>query len=234
VSTIFGGGGSSVQQPNLKTENLQSAQGIVLGQDISQYAQSDADWAARFPGLASGRSAMINDLGTEMQGKLPAVTTSTLNTAGLGDEAKAIQGKNEFQTSRNLGQPILAKEQRDRNYAASLLAMNPPRQLGLSGQDVLDIVTANTGNVNAYRQAINTTQQNAAATATLQQGQDISALGSLLTAGAKVGASAYSDPYTSPFSSIYNPSPYSYIGAPSGSLDWSQEDPAFTAMATGG
>jgi len=233
MSTLFGGGGDSVTQPTLRTVNIGNAEGMALNQDENQYAQSDADWLKRFPGLAAGRSSIINELGGEMGGKLPSVTTSTLQTAGLGDEATAMEGKNEFETARNTGQPILAKEKRDRNYAASLLSMNPPRQLGLSGQDVLDLVTANTGNVNAYKQAMFTTQSNAAATSTLQQANDFSALTSLLSSAAKVGVSAYS-PYTSPYSSIYSPSGSSYLGNVDGSLSWAAEDPAFTAMATGG
>jgi hypothetical protein len=202
----FGGGASSVDAPNLKTVSIPQAESLVLNQDQSSYAQSDADWAARFPGLASGRETVISDLGNQMNGAIPRQAMGALETAGLGDEASRIQGGNEFQTAKELGVPILSKEQRDRNYASTLLAMNPERQMGLSGQDILSIVTANTGNVNAYARAINATQQNANATNTLQNAQDFSALTSLLGAGAKVEAPAFS-PYTSPYASVYS-SPY--------------------------
>ena len=154
---------------------------------------------------------MINQLGAEMGGGIPSQATGALQTAGLGAEAARIPGKNEFQTGRNLGEPI-AKEQRDRNYAANLLAMNPERSMGLSGQDILDIVTSNTGNVNAFRSAAFQTQSNAAISQSLQNAQDFSALTSLLGGAAKVGASV-SSPYTNPYASVYSyPGGSTYTG----------------------
>lgn len=200
------GSSSAPSAPRLQTVSIPQSENLLLSQDVSQYALSDADWAARFPGFSAGRSDIIGQLGGELGGGIPSQATGALNTAGLGAEASRMQGANEFQTARNEGQPILAKEQRDRNYASTLLAMNPQRSFGLNAQDVLDIVTSNTGNVNAYKQAIFGSQSNAAISSSLQSAQDFSALTSLLGAGAKVGANYYSSPYTSPFASPY----YSY------------------------
>lgn len=171
-------GGSSGKAPKLKQISIPAAQDLALSQDISSFAASDADWAKRFPELVKGRNFMIADANAQSKGGISSAATGALKTAGLGDLKFA--GKNEFQTARNLGQPILAKEQRDRNFASNLLLQNPQRQFGLSGKDVTNIALANTGDTNAIASAVAQTQANAYSSSVAQTAQDFSGITSIL------------------------------------------------------
>ena len=203
------GSGSSSSSPKLKTIDIGAAQDAALGADIQGYNLSDTAYAA--PGsytapLVTGRGSMIDSLLGESTGGISSQATGALDTAGLEDLATSIPGKNEFQTSRNLGQPILAKEQRDRNFASNLLLQNPQRLFGLSGQDVVHIALANTGNVNALNEAVAGTQANAYSSSVVQGAQNFAGLSSLISGFAKNYASSGNifSPYTNP-TSIYNP-----------------------------
>jgi hypothetical protein len=231
----FGGGATTpprLQQVNLGGGNTEGFEGpgaeeLIQKQNVAQFALSDADWKARFGPLFEGRESMISELGAEIGGGIPRAATGALETAGLGAEARRIPGGSEFKTARNLNEPIRKKELRDRNYSAALLAQNPERFESATPQNVLDILTANTGNVNAYRQAVFGAESNAAVSSTLQQGQDALALSSLLSTGVLDYAKYSQSPYVSPAGAL---DPYSEFYG----FESAPADPYAFGSATGG
>jgi len=140
--------------PSLNPAKLEklAVQGDTLG-----YNASDADFKKRFPYLAKGRDLAIESAKTNIMGQTDPFVASALKSAGLGS---LNFGKNEFAQARNMGQPIAAKEQRDRNYFTRLLADNPARSFGLNSGDISKIALANTNGINM--QALGLAQGNAA------------------------------------------------------------------------
>jgi hypothetical protein len=211
----MGGSASAPRPPRLKTIDVGSAADLVKQYNTAAFDSSDAAYAnpGNAPGvpqtgpLVTARNFAIGDLLTQSSGALSSQTGGALATAGLGTEGSKIAGPTELATSRNLGQPLLAKEMRDRNFAQSFLAQNPERSIGLTGNQALDILVANTGNINAYNQSIYSTQQAAANQGVLQEGQN--ALGAAnLFGGLTSILSNYLNkptPYTDPFNSIWGP-----------------------------
>ena len=123
---------------------------LALDADKAGYKISDLDWERRFPLLKKGRDFNIEDAGLQLRGGTSKTVADAMSQSGLTGDL----GNTEFEKSRNLGMPILALEQRDRNYFQKQLAMNPQRAAGLSGQDVARIAITNTGGQNNYNQGI--------------------------------------------------------------------------------
>lgn len=118
--------------------------------DKAGYDISDADWKKRFPLLSAGRDYNVKDMAGNLSGVVSPTVTNTLDKAGLS----ANLGNDQFKQARNLGQPVLSMEQRNRNYFQKLLGDNPQRTAGLSGQDVTRIAVANTGSQQNFNQGI--------------------------------------------------------------------------------
>lgn len=184
-----GGGSSSIKAPPLVTTNVGNAQSVARNADIQAYNLSDADYAKRFPDLVAGRSYNVNNAVSNLEGQTDPHITQALQSAGLGSPDL---GNTEFEQARSLGQPILKKEQRDRNYFQTLLSDNPQRAFGLSGGDVANIALSNVGAANSYNQGIYGTRLAGYNQNLLQNAQNnsalISALGSLAGAGIKYGS----------------------------------------------
>jgi hypothetical protein len=157
--------------------------------DTKGYNLSDADWAARFPQLEAGRSYGIQSAQTNLAGHPDPYVTSEMNRGGYGN---VNFGSNEYQQARNLGMGITDKENRDRNYFATLLKDNPQRAFGLNSNDIANIALANTGAQNAQSQAKFQSNLNAY-NASVQQGiQNTSAI---IGGVGKVGGAIISNPY---------------------------------------
>lgn len=218
MSGIFGGGGSSggkaPKAPALIQTNIPQTAQQALAADVASYGRSDADYAQRFPQLVAGRDYNVNNATTNLNGQTDPSITNALATAGFGG---VNMGGTVFQQSRAMGQPILAKEQRDRNYFETLLQDNPQRAFGLSGGDVANIALANVGASNSYNQGVYGTRIAAQNANILQNAQNSAALYGAIGALGSAGIKAYgaSQNYNSPTltSSYYQPNPYVAYGA---------------------
>src|SRR2546423_66876 len=96
------GGGSGASAPKLQKIKIPQAENLALGADITGYGLSDTADAGGFTGpLVTARAATITDAVKQSGGAISDQATGALEKAGLGDVAKAIPGKTEFQTARN-------------------------------------------------------------------------------------------------------------------------------------
>lgn len=170
---------------------------LAVQADTLGYGLSDQDFAARFPWLAKGREAEIASADTNLAGKTDPFMTKALKQSGLSD---INFGQGEYTQARNLGEPILAKENRDRSYFSRLLSENPQRSFGLNAGDIARIAMANTAGVNMVALGLAQGRVNQALSNINTQAQSeagmISAIGQLGAAGLK--AFGNQPNYTSP------------------------------------
>jgi hypothetical protein len=202
----FGGGSSSAAAPPTFTPvDINSTAKLATQYDTAAYARSDADFAQRHPELVSARNSTIADASKQLTGNIGDIATGALATAGLTPEAAGMNTGNEFTSSRSSGDPITAKEGRDRNYFETLLAANPARS-SFSGADAVRIALGNTGNQNALNSALFTSNIQDYNTQQAQAGQNIGAyaniLGGAATNFAKLSSAPKTagSPYLDPFS----------------------------------
>ena len=210
-------GGKLQVTPNTKVKplNINKMEKMAIQADQLGYNLSDEDFARRFPWLVKGREAGIESARSNLAGERDPFLYQALNQAGLGD---IDFGTGEFKQARNMGQPILAKEARDRAYFQRLLADNPQRAFGLNAGDVARIALANTQGANMLglgvaqgrvNQALTNIQSDAA-----NQAAMINAFGQLAGAGIKglsqFGSGGGSPSYVSP---TLSPSFYNQPGA---------------------
>jgi hypothetical protein len=128
--------------PDLVKLDPTALENTAVQYDQQGYDTSDADYKKRFPDLVAGRDFAINNAAADLSGQQDPIYNKAFNQTGLGN---INLGSNSFQQSVNTGQPVLAMEQRDRNYFQRLFANNPQRTFGLSPGDVTNIALANTG-----------------------------------------------------------------------------------------
>lgn len=179
----MGGGGSAPKPPKLKKADIPALQAEAASVAKRGYQLSDQDLASRVGPLIGARNVSITDSINQLKGGLPSQATGALATAGLVPESKSITaGGNEFSTARNLGEGILAKEARDRNYFESELQANPERGdlSGISGSGFLKLMLANSGLANQVNQQVFGTQLQSYNTAVAQQGQNYGALTNII------------------------------------------------------
>lgn len=119
---------------------------LMRAADIAGYENSQRDFERRFPLLQKGKEYNISDAASNLDGKTSATVTNAMDKAGLSAD---ISGT-EFQKSQALGKPILAMEQRDRNYFSNLLAQNPQKAAGMNSSQYGQLIAQNTGAQNAY------------------------------------------------------------------------------------
>lgn len=201
--SLFGGGGVP-DAPKQKKLNAGKLEDKAVKYDTEAYARADADLLKRFPSLVNARDWSIADSGQQLGGDIGSTTRGALESAGLGDEASRMSTGSEFKTALNMGEGILSKEQRDRNYFERVLAENPARKFGLSGADAVRIAMANTGNTNAINAAGYGTAVNASNAATLQGAQNFGALSNIITGAiTNFSRSRSTSPYIDPYNSVY-------------------------------
>lgn len=155
-------------------------EGDLLSDQRNAYGLSDTDWASRLPALAEARQIGMDQVEAPLQGHGDQYLQGVLNSAGFG---KVPLGNTNEEISRSLGQPIAAKDQRDRSYFSNLIDANRPRPFGLNAKNVGDIALSNSGNRN--RMAISGSQgASAAAQASVaSQAQTGQALGGAIGSG---------------------------------------------------
>jgi hypothetical protein len=116
----------------------------ALNADKAAYAATDA---LLDPRLAAGRDFNINDVAGNLQGKESAFVTDPLKAAGLNTsfaDTGSLTGE-----AKSLGKPILALEQRGRNYFQTQLAENPYRTFGIADK-LTELKLANTAGLKNY------------------------------------------------------------------------------------
>lgn len=202
--------GGGIDQPSLVGKGVQGdpsgkfkflnpskLEKMAVQADQLGYNLSDEDWAKRFPWLAKGRDYAVESARSNLAGERDPFLTNTLKQAGLGD---VDFGTGEFKQARNMGQPILQKEQRDRAYFQRLMADNPQRAFGLNAGDIARIAMANTNGVNMNALGLATGRANQAISNINSQAQDNAAMISAFSkiGSTAIGAFANKTNYTSP------------------------------------
>lgn len=184
--------------PDLVQLDPAALEKAAVAADTKGYAWSDADYARRFPNLVNARNYAVNNSVSNLGGVQDPSINSALNQSGIGP----VNLGNEFQQSRNLGQPVLAKEQRDRTYFQRLLSENPERTFGLNGGDVARIAAANAGSKMSFDWANFGSKVNAANAKNASSAAGIQALtGGIASAAKSLGSffqpktTTTSDPY---------------------------------------
>lgn len=160
---------------------------LALATDVAGYAASDADWRNRFPKLAQGRDTSISMAYDALRGKASPQVEEGLRKSGLQVDVSG----NEFEQSRKLGLPILAKEQRDRTYFQKILADNPQRQFGLTGSDVTNIAISNTNSQSNYNQGLFGSRINQYNSQVAQSAQNTAGIVAGIGGAAQIGSNLY-------------------------------------------
>lgn len=182
------------QAPKFYPIDIPKTLADAISFDVQGYNASDADFAARFPGLVAERTKTIEDAYNQLVGPLdPTVQNQftqsaiahALSTTGAGNASAAIQGGSAAQNiaGTDVAKQILSKQDYDRGYFQSLIESNPERAFGLSGADVANLSIANTGGLNANNQQQYASQLAGIAAqgaAGVQTGQLITGLGTSL------------------------------------------------------
>jgi hypothetical protein len=189
--SLVGTGVKGNKSGKFKFLNPNKLEAEAVQADQLGYNLSDQDFAKRFPQLVAGRNASMASAESNLAGAPDPFVNNALKAAGLGD---INLGTGEFTQARNLGQPIAAKEQRDRAYFQRILGDNPQRAFGLNSGDIARIAVANTNGVNMAglglaqgraQQAISNLSTSAQSNAAL-----ISSLGQIAGAGVKAAGSS--------------------------------------------
>lgn len=162
--------------------------------DTQGYNASDADYAKRFPELVAGRDSSIANANANLSGVQDPIYNSVFKQSGLGP---LNLGNTSFQQSKNLGQPILAKEQRDRNYFETLFAANPSRTFGLSPGDEANIALANSGAQTQFNAATVGSKINELNAQTAQNAALASTIGGIAGKTVSAGIGGLTQPTTS-------------------------------------
>jgi endosialidase-like protein len=167
MSGLFGGGsggGSAPNPPAPQLANISNLENQAVSADTIGYNLSDADLAARFPGLVSGRNQQVTDAYNQLTGPLNSTAQNSFTTQGLEQSLSSFGGGNPNATinkgassgnavETSLANNVQKKQDYDRTYFENLIGANPQRQFGLAGSDVANLEGANVAAQNAYNQS---------------------------------------------------------------------------------
>lgn len=184
---------SAFDPANLKLLSPQEAQNTAAQFDRAYYDASDADYAARNPGLVASNAAVRDQVGREAtasvepSGNLPPAVQAELQRAGLGSQLSTFEvttpgSMGAYGVGRNLGVGALNyfNQQRDRAVAernasrgqlAAITAAEPQRGFGLTGQDAANLQLGNLGQINQVNVGNNAGVNQAAAANAAGQNQ---------------------------------------------------------------
>jgi hypothetical protein len=174
MSSLFGGSTATAPTPPKFTPvDIPTLADQATAQDELGFQMSDADLAARFPGLVAQRNADATDASNQITQPLDptvenAFATNSLagafsafgggaNGANIGGAGSAARGS----IAAGITSQTQAKEDSDRTYLQQQLADNPERQFGASGQDEIQLAIsnalgANNANYGAYVGGVST------------------------------------------------------------------------------
>jgi len=187
------GGSSSSSAPPTPTVypvNLLATEQAGINADQYGYNLSDADFAARFPGLVASRSADQEKAFNEMTGPLAPEVENQFTSSGLAkafssfgggselgaDTGKGSIGRNTVATS--VANDTMGYQDAARSYFESLLGQNPQRAFGLTGGDLLNLSILDQGNrAQANQQAAGIASQVGAASAASSSASKNAAIG---------------------------------------------------------
>lgn len=199
---------------------------LAVQADLGAETSARAAFAKRYPLLQAADEFDMNSDFTNLAGQEDPQIHEALATAGLGNVD--FGANNPYLYARNMGQPILSKQMRDRNYNQRLFSEHPVHQLGLGPSDIANIAAWNTGGANAFNQGVaginlqNYDQQQLANSQL--EASIIGGIGQVGAAGIKTG---FSNPQTSPSYYAFNAPPV-YGG------DWSNSGFDFSSLDFGG
>lgn len=200
-----GGGGSSSDSappsPTVYPVNLLATEQAGINADQYGYNLSDADFAARFPGLVASRNKDMESAYKEMTGPLAPEVENQFTTSGLAKAFSAFGGGSELGASTAKGSigrnTVAASVANDTNtyqdaarqYFQSLIEQNPQRAFGLNGGDMLNLAILNQGNrAQANQQAAGIASQVGAANSAASASRS----NALIGAGSAVAGAALS------------------------------------------
>lgn len=170
MSAITGGGAKPPEQPPFHPINIfgeikegAGKQGIAdraLEQDLKRYF--DMQFPV-FPGMTDIRQREIEDAYKQLTSPLsPEFSNQFLKTAAVNQQGVTGGGNpysgmalrngsfNEGAMTASVAKQTMAKQDYDRGRFENLVMQNPVPQLGLSQNDILSLITYNTGAANAF------------------------------------------------------------------------------------
>lgn len=177
MSSLFGGStASSPAPPKFTPVNIGSVAQQAQAQDVLGFQLSDADLAARFPGLVLQKQANATDAANQINAPLDPTVQNDFATRGLAGAFSAFGGGSNGANIGGAGSAARGaisssivgqtqtKEDSDRAYLSQQLLDNPERTFGLSGQDAINVAISNAlgqNNANYAAYAGNTSTSNA-------------------------------------------------------------------------
>ena len=138
----------SLDPNSLQYTDPSQANSLATQFDKQAYAASDADFAARHPGLAQANRTNESNVASAIAGNVPAALQNQLVSAGLSSAAggfgnSIVPGSfGSAGIARNLGVGVYQYQQNAQNELAQLNAAAPERQIGLSGSGALQLQLA--------------------------------------------------------------------------------------------
>jgi len=152
-----GGVGTSVSTPSpppFKPVDIPATAALAQQYQTLGYNLSDADFAARFPGLVAMRDSEISDAVNQVTGPLDPTVENQFastgeagalsafggSTGSIGEAGSAARGA----IASSIANQTQNKQDYDWNTLMGLINDNPERQFGLTGGDLLNLAIGNT------------------------------------------------------------------------------------------
>jgi hypothetical protein len=192
MSSLFGGGGSSVQTPKAPKPiqlNAQNLQTNMVAADQAAYASADAYNNQFYPALTQARDQMIGQAYNAITGPLDPALQNTFvnqgNTKAMGAFGGGDQGfgLSTGSLGRNSAAATVASDEQkyqdyNRSVFENLNATFAPRAYGMTPEDAANVFTFNNTQFNNYLE-----QQYALATNAYYQNQGLASAAAGQTAG---------------------------------------------------
>ncbi len=170
--------------PKLQGINVPKVAAEALATQQAGYNLSDQRFAQRYPLLAAGKTAEINQISSAQHGGVSPLVSQTLSNTGLEQVPKG----NEYQTAQQLGVPIQSKAAIDRVNLNRIISENPERTGPLTGTQIATLMANNYKNANSFNQQLYGINMNQYAGAVQQNVANLNAIGPAISGVAQAGA----------------------------------------------
>lgn len=148
------------QMPPFIQANPQAIQQQTLSMDQQAYGLSDADFRQRYPQLWSSQQTFLNNLNTNMSGRINPQLENLWTRAGMagavgatGNLSMGTGTTGQANIARNLGLNQRDYTQTLQNQFQQANQTFQPRTFGLSGADAAQIALSNVAGQNNWNQA---------------------------------------------------------------------------------